>query len=87
MLRRPVHEMSQLESPDAAVTDVVFPLLYGDFKQFAIIDRVGATISVLPVLLGANQRPDATSGFWLYARTGSDVLIPDAFRALKVEAA
>lgn len=55
-------------------------VLSGDFKQFAILDRLGATVEVVPQLFGANQRPTGQRGFLLHWRCGSDVLIADAFR-------
>jgi predicted phage gp36 major capsid-like protein len=55
-------------------------LLSGDFSQYAIVDRLGATVEHLPLLVGANRRPTGERGWFLYWRTGADVLIPDAFR-------
>jgi HK97 family phage major capsid protein len=51
-------------------------VLSGDFSQFAVVDRVGTTIEVLPGY-GANRRPTAQKHFW---RTGSGLLVADAFR-------
>jgi HK97 family phage major capsid protein len=55
-------------------------VLSGDFRQFAIVDRVGTTIEVVQNLFGANRRPTGQRGFLMHFRTGSDVLVPDAFR-------
>jgi HK97 family phage major capsid protein len=52
----------------------------GDFQQFAIVDRVGTSIEVVPQLVGANHRPTGQRGFLMHYRSGSDVLIQDAFR-------
>jgi HK97 family phage major capsid protein len=53
----------------------------GDFNQFVILDRVGASIETVPVLLGATNRfPTGQRGFLMHWRVGSDALIPDAFR-------
>jgi HK97 family phage major capsid protein len=67
---------------DATLTGAAadYLVLSGDFKQFAIVDRIGASIEVIPHLLGVNRRPTAQRGFYLHWRAGSDVLIPDAFR-------
>jgi HK97 family phage major capsid protein len=51
-----------------------------DFSQFAIVDRVGTTIEVIPHLFGANQRPTGQRGFYMHFRVGTGVLVPDAFR-------
>jgi HK97 family phage major capsid protein len=57
-----------------------YGLLSGDFQQYAIGDRVGTTIEILPQLLGANGRPSGQRGFLLHWRVGADALVPDAFR-------
>ena len=55
-------------------------VLSGDFKQFAIVDRVGTSIELIQNLVGTNHRPTGQRGFLMHYRSGSDVLIPDAFR-------
>ncbi len=55
-------------------------VLSGDFKQFAIVDRVGTSIEVIANLVGTNHRPTGQRGFLMHYRCGSDVLIQDAFR-------
>ena len=57
-----------------------YALLSGDYKQFAICDRLTTTIEIIPHLMGASRRPTAQRGFLLRWRVGSDVLVPDAFR-------
>jgi HK97 family phage major capsid protein len=75
----PIYENSAMDSTlTGSAADYL--VLSGDFKQFAILDRVGATIETVPVLFGANQRPTGQRGFLLHWRVGSDVLIADAFR-------
>lgn len=61
-----------------------YVLLYGDFTNFVIVDRVGTTMELVPHLFGANQRPTGQRGALLWFRTGSDVVIPNAFRLLDV---
>ena len=74
-----VYENSSMdESLTGAAAD--YALLSGDFKQFAIVDRIGAAIEYVPVLFGAAQRPTGQRGFLLHWRTGLTLLIPDAFR-------
>lgn len=68
---------------DPAVTASNYVLLYGDFQQFVIVDRIGATLELLPGY-GANHRPTAQRHAFLTFRTGSDVVIPEAFRLLNV---
>ncbi|MEV0190210.1 phage major capsid protein [Kitasatospora purpeofusca] len=59
-----------------------FTVLCGDFRQYIIVDRLGATIEFIPNLLGANGRPTGERGLYLRWRSGGDVVIPDAFRLL-----
>jgi HK97 family phage major capsid protein len=75
-----VYENSSMDSSlSGAAADYL--VLSGDFKQFAIVDRIGTRIEVIPHLFSpTNQRPTNQRGFLLHWRTGSDVLIPDAFR-------
>jgi HK97 family phage major capsid protein len=57
-----------------------YAVLSGDFNQFAIVDRIGASIELVPQLFGASGRPTGSRGFYMHWRVGSDVLVPDAFR-------
>lgn len=57
-----------------------YAVLSGDYNQYAIVDRIGASIEVIPHLFGASQRPTAQRGFYMHWRVGADVLVPDAFR-------
>lgn len=83
LLNRPLSEASHMATAGAttgAGNDAV--LLYGDFQQFLIVDRIGTTIELVPHLFGANQRPTGQRGALLWFRTGSGVLVPNAFRVL-----
>lgn len=85
LLGRAINENSGMDaSIDTAASGANHVLLYGDFQQFLIVDRIGTTIEVVPHLFGANRRPTLERGGLLWFRTGSDVLIPDAFRLLNV---
>lgn len=57
-----------------------YALLSGDFKQYAIVDRISAVLEVVPHLLGPNRRPTGQRGFLMHWRVGADALVPDAFR-------
>ncbi|AWZ23805.1 major capsid protein [Rhodococcus pyridinivorans] len=85
LLGRPFHELSNMDSTiDPSTTGDNFVAIYGDFKQFLIVDRIGTTVELIPNLLGPNQRPTGQRGMLLYFRTGSDVLVPNAFRMLNI---
>lgn len=55
-------------------------LVYGDWTQFVIVDRVGMSIVYDPVVLGANRRPTGQGAWYAFWRTGSDVTTATAFR-------
>ena len=58
-------------------------MLFGDFRYFAIIDRIGMTVEVIPHLFGStNQRPIGSRGLLAYWRNTSKVLSAAAFRKL-----
>lgn len=57
-----------------------FPLLVGDFKQYMIVDRLTMNMRRLDELY-AEQ---GLVGFIARMRVGGDVLLPEAFRFLKV---
>jgi HK97 family phage major capsid protein len=87
LLRRPLHELSNMRSTDdideAQTADNPI-LCYGDFSEFVIADRIGSHIEIIPNLFGANQRPTGERGAFLWFRTGSDVVVNNAFRVLNV---
>jgi HK97 family phage major capsid protein len=84
----PVHESSAMQSTLSTATassdDI---LLLGDFRSgFYIVDRIG--MSVLTTagvgVIGANRRPTGETGFAAFWRTGSNVVVPDAIRMLRL---
>ncbi|MEU6563165.1 phage major capsid protein [Nocardia nova] len=85
LLNRAVYENSNMDSTiNAAATENNYLAVYGDFRQFVIVDRIGSTLEIVPHILGSHGRPTGQRGALLWFRTGSDVLIPNAFRLLKV---
>ncbi|GAA4518383.1 phage major capsid protein [Actinoallomurus oryzae] len=85
LLRKPMNELSNMDGAiDPAATADNFVLLYGDFQQFVIVDRIGTQLELIPNVMGANRRPTGQRGALLWFRTGSDVVIPNAFRTLNV---
>jgi HK97 family phage major capsid protein len=58
-------------------------LLYGDFKQFTIVDRVGVSSEFIPnVFDQATGRPSGTRAWLMHWRFGSGVRDANAFRVL-----
>jgi HK97 family phage major capsid protein len=84
LLRKPFHELSNMDGAiNAAATANNYVLLYGDFDNFIIVDRIGATFEILPGF-GANNRPTAQKHAFLTGRVGSDAPVIEAFRLLDV---
>lgn len=83
LLGRAMNEASLLNAPgdtSSAGNDNV--LLYGDFSEFVIADRIGSQIELVQNVFGANQRPTGQRGALLWFRTGSNVAVTNAFRLL-----
>lgn len=87
VLGRPIQEWSDMSS---AATSGAWVMTFGDFSQFAIIDRVGMSVDLVPHLFGtANNYPTGQRGFYAYWRNTSKVLTPglqanSAFVTLKL---
>lgn len=82
LLGYPAHELSSMAS---AVTLGNRILLFGDFQQFIIVDRVGMSVELVPHLFGATNRfPTGQRGLYAIWRNSSLVLVPNAFRVLEV---
>jgi HK97 family phage major capsid protein len=88
LLGRDVYEA---ESMDGVVTTTGavanYILVYGDFSNFVITDRIGMSVEFIPHLFGANQRPTGQRGWYAYYRTGSDSVNDGGFRLLNVASA
>lgn len=85
LLRKPFHENSDMDSSiNPAATADNFVLVYGDFSNFIITDRIGSTVELIPNLMGANRRPTGQRGLFLWFRTGSDSVNDAAFVSLNV---
>lgn len=83
LLGRPAYELSSMES---SVTEKTNILIYGDFNQFLIVDRIGMTVELVPhVFGGENGRPTGQRGLYAYWRVGSKVLTAKAFQTLYVK--
>ncbi|MFF1722182.1 phage major capsid protein [Streptomyces sviceus] len=56
-----------------------------DWKQFLIADRVGASFELIQNVMDAStQRPTGQRGIMAWTRTGSGVLVPEAFKLLRL---
>ena len=59
-------------------------LLFGDFRKYMIVDRIGTTMETVPHVVGANGRPTGERGLLMYWRVGADCLDTNAFRLLDI---
>ncbi|MBN1461001.1 MAG: phage major capsid protein [Armatimonadetes bacterium] len=90
LLRRPMNECSNMKDTDdldtGADADNLI-LCYGEWQNFIIADRIGSMIEVIPQVFGTDGRPTGQRGAFLWFRTGSDVVVNEAFRILNVATA
>lgn len=83
LLGRPDYVAEAMDNSITALSDNLV-LLFGDFQNYVIADRIGTTISYIPHLFGANGRPTGQSGWHAYFRVGADSVNDAAFRLLNV---
>ncbi|WP_109557677.1 phage major capsid protein, partial [Mycobacteroides abscessus] len=83
LLGRPDYISEAMDNSITALADNLV-LVFGDFQNYVIADRIGTTISYIPHLFGANGRPTGQSGWHAYFRVGADSVNDGAFRVLNV---
>lgn len=59
-------------------------MLYGDFSQFLIVDRIGMNVELVPHIFDASNgnRPTGQRGVYAVWMNNSKILVPSAFKAL-----
>ncbi|MCV7408781.1 hypothetical protein AWC05_07705 [Mycobacterium florentinum] len=82
LLGKPVAELSNMSAALGGGAGNNPVLLYGDFRNFVVSQRIGSAVELIPHLLGANMRPTGQRGLYSYARWGSDSVNDAAFRLL-----
>jgi HK97 family phage major capsid protein len=80
LIGRPAYEA---EPMDSTTVTTKRNLVYGDFSNYVIADRVGMSIEFIPHLVGSNRRPTGQRGWYAYYRVGADSVNDDAFRMNK----
>lgn len=83
LLGRPDYVAEAMKSGITATQDNI-ALIFGDFSNYVIADRLGTTLSYVPHLFGPNGRPTGQSGWYAHFRVGADSVNDAAFRALNV---
>lgn len=80
LLGRPAYEASDMT---ATVTTTNHYLVFGDFSNFVVADRIGVNVEFIPHLFHtSNNRPSGQRGWYAYYRVGSDSVLDGAFRVL-----
>jgi HK97 family phage major capsid protein len=83
ILRRPAFEASGMS---ATIDGDEKVLVLGDFSNFVIVDRLGAAVEPVPLVMDAStQRPTGQRGLYFYWRNSAGVVNPNAFRVLCVQ--
>lgn len=81
LLGYPAYECSDMDSTVSTGTEDSFLLLFGDFSNYVIADRLGMTIETIPHIFGATRGfPIGQRGFFAYYRVGADSVNDLAFR-------
>ena len=83
MLGRPAYEAEAMDGALATGNDYV--LVYGDFDNYVIADRIGTTVEFIPHLFHTTtNRPSGQRGWYAYFRVGADSVNDSAFKLLRV---
>lgn len=81
-----VEGMDDTVTTSGAVSNNI--LVFGDFSNYVIADRIGMTVEFIPHLFAtANNRPSGQRGWYAFFRQGADSVNDGAFRLLDVESA
>lgn len=83
LVGRPAYENEGMDSSLTGST-TNYVLIFGDFDNYVIADRIGTTVEFIPHLFGSNQRPTGERGWYAYYRTGADSVNDAGFRMLNV---
>lgn len=83
LLGRNAYEAEAMDGAIATADDYV--LVFGDFDNYVIADRVGVTVDFIPHLFHTTtNRPSGQKGWYAYYRVGADSVNNGAFQILKV---
>jgi len=78
VLGKPVYESTTLSS--TLDGDTNNNIVYGDFNQYVIADRIGLSTEFIPHLFATgNNRPSGSRGIYAYWRVGADSVADGAF--------
>lgn len=78
LLGKPAYEASDMSTALSNTTNPA--LVYGDFDNYVIVDRVGLAVEFVPHLFSTgNGLPNGRRGWYAYWRVGADVVNNTAF--------
>ena len=80
LLGRPAFEAEAMDGVISTTEDYV--LVFGNFNDYVIADRIGTVVEFIPNVVGANFRPVGQRGWFAWYRTGADSVNNGAFRLL-----
>lgn len=84
LFNRPVHYNDYMDGPPLSATSDVVPVILGDWRNFLIAQRVGATIETVQHMIDTTSgNPNGTRGTFMWERVGSGVTNPNGFRYLR----
>lgn len=79
LIGKPAYELSTM---NAEIKENKLNLLYGDFSQYLIAERIGMGIDVVPHVMNG-KKATGQRGFYAFWRNGAKVLTASAFRVSK----
>jgi HK97 family phage major capsid protein len=84
LMGRNAYEAEALDGVITALADNLM-LVFGDFSNYVIADRIGMTVEFIPHLFHVdNNLPKGQRGWYAYFRVGADSVNDGAFRVLNV---
>lgn len=66
---------------NATTTGTKF-MVFGDFRNFLIVDRIGMSVELIPQIFGVNQRPTGQRGIYATWMNNSKILVHAGFKVL-----
>jgi len=84
LMGRNAYEAEAMDGTITALADNLI-LVFGDFENYVIADRIGMTVEFIPHLLHVTtNRPSGQRGWYAYFRVGADSVNDGGFRILNV---
>jgi HK97 family phage major capsid protein len=85
LLGKPVYESSSMSTATASGSKV---LLFGDFGEYVIVDRVGMSVVYEPMVTGTGASanlPTGQAGWYAFWRVGADASTANALQVLTIQ--